>query len=170
MHLLFAAAMLLQDGPTDEIRAIRKKLIEAEGVVSPLITESIAPQDKTAEEMFTVRVCKTCHAVSRSATGWEVAPIRITTRWMPNAQFDHKAHAQSRCAQCHDVARSKRASDIAIPTIEKCRDCHAGARAAEGKVTSNCMLCHGFHDASHPWDPTLVPDSARRLAGGSLAR
>ena len=35
------------------------------------------------------------------------------------------------------------------------------ARAAEDKVTSNCLLCHGFHDSRHPWDPGFVPKGSR---------
>jgi hypothetical protein len=55
------------------------------------------------------------------------------------------------------VARSKAASDVAMPGIAKCRECHGGSRPVEGKVTSNCMLCHGFHDSAEPWRPGFVP-------------
>jgi predicted CXXCH cytochrome family protein len=97
-----------------------------------------------------VRVCVTCHEVSRE---WNIAPVRAANQWMPHARFDHKAHASSKCAVCHDVARSKSADDIAMPTIENCRECHGGSRPMEKKVTSNCLLCHGFHDAKHLWNP-----------------
>ena len=65
------------------------------------------------------------------------------------------------CADCHDAARSKLATDVSMPSIETCRDCHGGSRPVEGKVTSNCLLCHGFHDSRHPWDPGFVPKGSR---------
>jgi hypothetical protein len=89
--------------------------------------------------------------------GFEIAPVKISPLRMPHARFDHKAHVSSKCVDCHDVARAKRISDVALPKIDKCRECHAGAKPVEAKLTSNCLLCHGFHDESHPWDPAFVP-------------
>jgi predicted CXXCH cytochrome family protein len=120
---------------------------------------------KVSAELFEVRVCATCHAVSRSGEEWRVAPVRTQRRWMPHARFDHKTHAQAKCGDCHDVTKSKKASDVAMPTIDACRECHAGSRPAEGKVTSNCMLCHGFHDSAHPWDPGFMPRGSRIAVG-----
>ena len=114
-------------------------------------------------ELFEVRVCKTCHAVTREQQGWSVAAIRPNHHWMPRAIFDHKVHLHVKCADCHDVAGSKQAADVAMPTIEKCRDCHGGSKPVEGKVMSNCLLCHGFHDARHPWDPLFTPKGATRV-------
>ena len=108
--------------------------------------------EQVAAELFEVRVCKTCHQVTRTQPAkWEIAPVRTLNRWMPKAHFDHRTHAQTQCAQCHDVARSKSSGDVAMPRIETCRECHGGSRPASGKVTSNCLLCHGFHEAAHPW-------------------
>lgn len=119
---------------------------------------------QVSKELFEVRVCKTCHAIEQSGDTWKVAPIRANSTWMPHARFDHKAHQQSKCADCHAVAQSKNASDVAMPTIKQCRECHGGSKPVAGKVTSNCMQCHGFHDATHAWDPTFQP-KARRVAG-----
>jgi hypothetical protein len=110
--------------------------------------------ERVAVDLFEVRVCVTCHDVERGAKGdWTIAPVRIATSWFPKARFNHKTHAQAECADCHDVAHSTDASDVAIPGIDTCRECHGGSRPVEKKVTSSCMLCHGFHDASHPWIP-----------------
>ncbi|HUP96330.1 MAG TPA: cytochrome c3 family protein [Usitatibacter sp.] len=116
-------------------------------------------------ELFEVRVCKTCHDVSREAAGWKVAAIRPNHRWMPRAQFDHKVHLHVKCVDCHDVSSSRKASDVAMPSITRCRECHGGSRPVEGKVTSNCLLCHGFHDARYPWDPQFTPKGGARVAG-----
>jgi predicted CXXCH cytochrome family protein len=130
---------------------------------------------QVGEEMFEVRVCKTCHAVTRVASAgdkggveafeWRIAPVRANTSWMPQARFDHKAHGHVKCAECHAVAQSKLSTDVSMPAIETCRECHAGSRPAEGKVMSNCLLCHGFHDARHPWDPFFEPKVPQRSSG-----
>lgn len=120
---------------------------------------------QVARELFEVRVCNTCHEVKVGDGTWSVAPVSTTNRWMPHARFDHKSHTQSKCAACHDVAHSKSAADVAMPKIDVCRKCHGGSRPAEKKVTSNCLLCHGFHDAKHPWDPA-APGAAARVAEG----
>jgi hypothetical protein len=119
---------------------------------------------EVAIDLVEVRTCKTCHEVARDPQGkgadmpsWTIAKPRTSNRWMPAAMFDHGAHAQSKCADCHDVAHSKRSSDVAMPRIEACRECHGGSKPETGKVTSSCMLCHGFHDARHPWDPDFKP-------------
>jgi predicted CXXCH cytochrome family protein len=118
--------------------------------------------ERVAVDLFEVRVCNACHEVGREDAShggaWKVAPVRIAVRWMPQARFSHKTHAQSKCADCHDVDRSMDSSDVAIPAIETCRECHGGSKPVEKKLTSSCMLCHGFHDASHPWSPGKKTD------------
>ncbi len=113
----------------------------------------------------------TCHEIQRTDTAegreWNVAKVRANNAWMPQARFDHKSHAQSKCADCHDVAKSKRSADVAMPRIDSCRECHGGSKPAEKKVTSNCLLCHGFHDQKHPWDPKFRPKAATRVASGA---
>ncbi len=123
---------------------------------------------RVAADLFEVRVCKTCHVVLRdlhpgATTPWNVVPVHLRNRWMPHAIFDHKAHSSSKCADCHDVTSSKKASDVSMPTVEGCRKCHGGSRPVEKKVTSNCMLCHGFHVARHPWDPQWKPRGPARV-------
>ncbi|HUL96976.1 MAG TPA: cytochrome c3 family protein [Usitatibacter sp.] len=129
-----------------------------------------------AIDLVEVRVCKTCHQVARKPApasappAWSVAPVRTSNRWMPHARFDHAAHAQSKCQDCHDVAKSKSLHEVAMPTIETCRECHGGSRPQTGKVTSNCLLCHDFHDARHPWDPSFVPSDPKRVVQEVHAR
>jgi predicted CXXCH cytochrome family protein len=125
--------------------------------------------ERVVTELFEVRVCNTCHEVEREdAKGrpaWNVAAVRIAVRWMPQARFSHRSHAQTECEDCHDVAESSDSSDVAIPAIDTCRECHAGSRPVEKKVTSSCMLCHGFHDASHPWSPATKPGAVAEARG-----
>jgi predicted CXXCH cytochrome family protein len=124
-----------------------------------------------SEEIFEIRLCRTCHEIQRSegdrGVDWNVARVRANRAWMPGARFDHKSHAQTKCSSCHDVSKSKRSADVAMPAIESCRECHGGSRPAEKKVTSNCLLCHGFHEQRHPWDPKFKPKAATRVAAGA---
>jgi predicted CXXCH cytochrome family protein len=123
---------------------------------------------QVATDLFEVRVCKTCHEVTREATAsapsWKIAPVRTVNRWMPAARFDHRSHAQAKCADCHDVSRSKKASDVSMPKIDDCRECHGGTHPQTGKVTSNCLLCHDFHGSKHAWDPGFKPRAPERVA------
>jgi predicted CXXCH cytochrome family protein len=105
---------------------------------------------KIARELLEKRVCADCHEVTRVAgkTGfdqWRVEPVHLTEHWMPLARFSHAAHISQPCTSCHEGAdKSKRATDILMPKIEKCRECHGGA-ADTTKVPSDCVMCHQFH-------------------------
>ncbi|MDH5245127.1 MAG: cytochrome c3 family protein [Betaproteobacteria bacterium] len=105
----------------------------------------------------TRKVCSTCHGVTRKAdgTGWDVAPVRVAEIWMPQALFSHAKHATEKCSKCHDVAQSKDSKHIAMPDIAICRECHVGARAVAGKVTSDCATCHKFHAGRDYWHGVL---------------
>jgi hypothetical protein len=128
---------------------------------------------QVTEELFEIRVCKTCHALIRvdgeKGPDWNVAKIRANNSWMPHARFDHKSHATSKCADCHDVSKSKRSADVAMPTLQGCRECHGGSKPTEKKITSNCLMCHGFHEQQHPWDPDFKPKSPTRVATGAAS-
>ncbi len=105
-------------------------------------------------EIFEVRLCFTCHEISKTKSTaddvarWQITPIVITQHWLPKARFPHTAHATEKCSSCHDVAKSKLSNDIAIPTIENCRECHSGNVATKDKAPGTCETCHGFHTGS----------------------
>jgi predicted CXXCH cytochrome family protein len=109
-------------------------------------TESL----KMARELLEKRVCVDCHDVSRvlGKSGfdqWQVTPVRLTQNWMPRARFNHAAHITAPCTSCHDTAASsRRSSDILMPRIAKCRECHGDA-SDTSKLSSDCVMCHRFH-------------------------
>ncbi len=76
----------------------------------------------------------------------DIAPAKITLRWMPHAKFDHGAHDGFTCVSCHAKALTNtESSDILLPGIETCKTCHAtGPEHAE----SRCFECHTYHDWS----------------------
>jgi hypothetical protein len=93
--------------------------------------------------------CKECHRLSYPA-GPDALPVvaksKITTRWLPHAEFNHEAHQMVQCASCHAKANeSRETSDVLIPGVQTCRQCHrAGPDAAEAR----CFECHVYHDWS----------------------
>jgi cytochrome c peroxidase len=76
----------------------------------------------------------------------EVAKTNIAARWLPHAQFDHRAHQMMTCASCHTTtADSHETSDVLLPGIKACQQCHREDKpkeAAEGR----CFECHQYHD------------------------
>ena len=115
-------------------------------------------------ELFEIRgVCTTCHEVSRAQNdaGWQVAPVRVARVWMPRALFSHAKHSSQRCETCHDAAVSTTAAHVSMPDVGKCRECHTGARAVAGKVTSDCATCHKFHSGRDYWHGALQTQMQR---------
>ena len=73
-----------------------------------------------------------------------IAPANVTLRWMPHAKFDHDAHTGFTCVGCHEKAlTSRESSDVLIPGIATCRQCHA---PGPGHAESRCFECHTYHD------------------------
>jgi hypothetical protein len=103
--------------------------------------------EQAARTLFTGKACVTCHAITPPSgdSTWGVAPVRVSGAWYVEAKFPHARHATMRCEDCHaDAPKSSRASDLLIPGIGNCRECHAGAHA-DAKVQSTCIDCHDYH-------------------------
>jgi len=108
-----------------------------------------------AENMLWSKTCKECHSLSFALTKTvsasfpagktvpEVAKANMTTRWLGNAEFDHEPHKMMECSACHAAPNSKETSDVLLPKIETCIQCHA-----PGKAESRCFECHAYHDWS----------------------
>lgn len=92
--------------------------------------------------------CGECHEITASndkEVPWKITPLRFNRNWHAKSVFPHGKHTASACVTCHAKTNSKSSADITMPTIEKCRECHAGERAAKGKASSSCDSCHRFH-------------------------
>ena len=92
--------------------------------------------------------CFDCHRVERSASAqapFAVKPVRQIGRYMQLGWFDHAAHATEDCTTCHAANRSDASSDVLLPGIATCRECHSGAAPHGDRVTSSCALCHSYH-------------------------
>ncbi len=102
-----------------------------------------------AERLLWSKNCKLCHASTQHEGPGLPESVKavIPNRWFPNAEFDHQAHRMLACIACHTtIPKSRKTSDINLPGIELCRQCHkqagASAQAAEGR----CFECHSYHD------------------------
>ena len=103
------------------------------------------------ELVETRKVCSTCHEIFLEKKTWKIKAVSMTQEWMPQARFRHDRHATQSCTSCHDVRSSRVASDVAMPEIGRCRDCHGGAQAKAARVASDCATCHVFHGGKAPW-------------------
>ena len=110
--------------------------------------EWVAYKLADAQLLLWRKACKECHSLSYPAG--EALPVvakaEITKRWLTHAEFDHQAHQMLACTSCHaKTTNSKDTSDILIPGIHVCQECHhSGKNAAEVR----CFECHNYHDWS----------------------
>lgn len=129
---------------------------------------------KEAENQFNKQGCVTCHEKIDKAEGsrnkglwqrwdqakypevnifkrWHILPVKINNDWYQEARFDHRVHLTQRyqqetlkCSSCHDAKTSELSSDILIPQMASCQECHADTEAQQS-VVLDCVSCHDFH-------------------------
>ena len=103
-------------------------------------------------------ICGECHKPELRNGMLTVRPVKLLTRYLPNGWFDHAAHKNTPCAECHAAKTSSASTDILLPGIAQCRNCHVGESgklsAAAGimgdsdtrtRVPSGCLMCHAYH-------------------------
>lgn len=140
---------------------VRKLTDEAKGAAT---TQPATESDSAALEQLVAfgmsQSCSKCHEVkaAQSAGEWTTVATGIGAsprRWFAASVFDHDAHRNLGCRDCHFAAwTSKSTSDLLMPDInlansgaQTCLMCHvaqspSGARAAP----ADCVTCHTFHD------------------------
>jgi hypothetical protein len=85
----------------------------------------------------------------------EIEPVKVPMVWFERAVFDHSAHRAVDCNACHGAANtSERNTDVLLPGITNCIQCHGPATEAGGKVRggagASCTECHRYHNGDHP--------------------
>ena len=75
---------------------------------------------------------------------WDIATVHVPKKWLPKSHFNHEPHKDRECTTCHNAKKSEKATDILLPSIATCQECHGG-ESTTSKVRSNCTECHGFH-------------------------
>ncbi len=136
--------------------------------------EVLYPIEPGSEHRQLKTGCRYCHKVEEPATGsdlsWRVVAPKIPARWLPMAEFSHRAHQIVACSECHfGVSRdqvaghSEQTMDLLMPSIDVCRRCHAssGTRAIAGSAGTRCVDCHRYHARSYATVESLVGLTSR---------
>ncbi len=122
-------------------------------------TAWISAQVDQAEKLLRMKTCKECHDLPPSDHGIPtVAKAQIKTRWLPHGEFDHSAHQMLVCEGCHKNARkSEKTSDVLIPGIAVCRDCHIPERQdAAQRPTAPSVTCITTARSAKPFRDVLL--------------
>lgn len=116
--------------------------------------------------------CKYCHTLEGSPagvpgpllrtlpTGYHAVPAstqpaslpRATPtgrQWFTASVFNHDAHRMMDCIACHAHAKtSEKTSDLLMPDVQLCTQCHHPGGRAQHAASNNCVTCHVYHDRS----------------------
>jgi hypothetical protein len=89
--------------------------------------------------------------------------------WFERAAFDHSAHQAVDCLACHSAAKaSENSTDVLVPGINNCIQCHGQARETAAKATGgagdSCTECHRYHNGDQPLQGIGAP--ARGVENG----
>ena len=139
----------------------------AEGQVYNIYFREVAVRPSRAQDAVRAvfskgGACYDCHTIfaPTAGSGWRVAAVNQTPRFLQKGWFDHDAHRETECADCHTMATgSKVSTDFLVPGLRQCRDCHVGEGGArlvkvETATESPCAMCHEYHsDGGKPWMP-----------------
>jgi predicted CXXCH cytochrome family protein len=108
------------------------------------------------ESQFAGRGCISCHVVVDSQARdiherFQVTPVHLSQDYFATARFNHRAHAVQKaltgdaaCLSCHKAKDSKDSSQVLIPDIDNCLQCHSD-RYVKDQVTVQCVSCHRYH-------------------------
>jgi len=95
---------------------------------------------------------------------FNIAPPMIPDRWLDRSVFSHQSHRALTCLECHEQAATGRfTTDIMLPSIESCRQCHTPAAG----VRSDCVMCHVYHAPLTPSPPGTITIEEYIGAGAS---
>ena len=90
--------------------------------------------------------CATCHEVSepKEDNGTPlIAKVAAPNRWMEVGKFNHSMHENGMtCLDCHNVLTSELTSDVNLPSIKSCIECHS----PKGGIDHRCIRCHTYHN------------------------
>ena len=125
---------------------------------------------KEIETQFTRRGCIGCHIVNDTQNEvllerFQVHPIRLARDYFPAGRFDHRSHqiqgkltGDEACASCHKAKTSEDSSELMLPALDTCTECHGDSPSRE-RVVVQCVSCHAYHPHGQP----VTPVSERAL-------
>jgi hypothetical protein len=146
----FAEYIAAHPGQVHEAVPFQREVPEKPAVVRVArdAREWVGFRVEEAEDLLWRKTCKECHTlISGTGSLPDVARSNITARWMPHAEFRHEAHGMMTCESCHEKAMSSHeTSDVLLPGIQTCQQCHRAEGAAKGFAEGRCFECHRYHD------------------------
>jgi len=128
-----------------------------------------------AENLLWHKTCQQCHTLTYRQSDQnglmglpDVAPSNIKPVWLPSAVFSHYAHTSINCQSCHTkTITSQETSDVLIPSITICQQCHNGRPIKLGQSENGCFLCHQYHDWKQHREPFIPSHSIDQLRGAN---
>ncbi len=172
--------------------------VRAANTASRAAAGTFARADQAVRAVFSQGgACFDCHQVQQTGTGpagYRITPVAFQSRYMLHGWFDHRPHQVANrpgqrqlegspaCLSCHQANASGDATDLMLPNVASCRDCHGGETTSL-PVESSCAMCHDYHmDEGVParllrlqvrgrrWTPTVIPVRPQPAAAASRAR
>jgi hypothetical protein len=138
------------------IRRLPAPTVPADNQVDALV----AAADHAVFGLEAKGLCRKCHHVEVRDGEWHVPTANpaftlggsiesrqmIPDRWFAHGSFDHGRHLTIACTDCHRAVESTLTSDILLPGIDNCRQCHGNAptKLTQG-VAADCTSCHEYH-------------------------
>lgn len=88
-----------------------------------------------------------------------VLKTAVRERWFPYSIFDHAPHIammrEQGCVMCHsDAQRSEATSDVLLPRLESCQNCHF----EPGGARTQCITCHRYHEHIEPERTAVISE------------
>ncbi len=135
--------------------------VEAQQLRLSGISDARSRAEAAVDQIFSKDgVCADCHQVQRTgaanlAERWRVMPVTLADHYLPKGRFPHRQHdiydgktGDAACVGCHKgVPTSKLATDVLLPPVAQCRDCH-GSSNVKTNVAATCDTCHGYHSGT----------------------
>ncbi len=119
---------------------------------------SIIRKVRNAESHLYEVTCKECHEIDLKEGALPVVEkTGVPVVWHGHARFAHKSHRMLECESCHKgVSQSQKTTDVLLPGIERCRECHRQERlglfSRKSNAPTDCADCHIYHDRSKGMD------------------
>ncbi len=138
------------ENPMNNTSSFRKLIGQEPAVTEKQKKEALEWAESKAEEVlqgkFGRGLCGECHEIvnNEKTSGWDIAPVFVPTKWLPKSHFNHRPHKDRKCTTCHNAKKSEEATDVLLPSVETCQECHGGENTTT-KVRSTCTECHSFH-------------------------
>lgn len=95
-------------------------------------------------------VCRECHLPATTGGRPDLVPVSLSDRFLMHGYFSHETHGAEECSTCHAAESSSSATDLMVPGLAVCRDCHISESAVKAPAPATCSTCHSYHQPAQP--------------------